>query len=297
MFRKDKLKSLTKNQQEVELTNLGLPDYYVQYILNGTCSEENQNQLNFILFLLNESVPVSQKIKLVFKSVENISKAIEEYFQQLNTESIEELKEILDPEDFQNLWVNIDQICFIQHLLNQRQNSQEIDELFNQINTYTKGKHSWRYTQQELNLSDQIIINPGNQQQSIYISEKIHKYIRIEQKQVDEIIQAITKFTDENESNIRHSLHNQLNKIPQIGSNFKITFEHSFNHYIIHSKLKRGDKTRIKRLIYSLISRYYSSLPCTQHELQIMENRTSVSSSDFNAFIKYKTDLWFNSNN
>lgn len=54
MLRKDKIKDLTEEEVQIALTQSGLPDFYVKYLLTGECSEEDKKKLEIYLFLMNE---------------------------------------------------------------------------------------------------------------------------------------------------------------------------------------------------------------------------------------------------
>lgn len=294
MLRKDKIKDLTEEEVQIALTQSGLPDFYVKYLLTGECSEEDKKKLEIYLFLMNEKTPLSERLKFIL-DLSDLGWLITNYWSLLNREALNKLKSILNPSDFTNLLIELDRICLIQYFLNHRHTYPIIDELINEYNTFIQGKHSWRYTMDELKISNSILLNPGKEQQQITINDSIKGFIKKQQKELDEVFEFLKIFSDENEKVLRKDLHQQLDKAPLIKEKFQVRFHHPFDYYLTNTKLRRGNKTRIKQWVYAIISKYYTSLPTTAKELRHSEGRTSVTDADFNAFMKSKTDLWFQS--
>ena len=297
MLKENKIKQLSNKELQKALEQSGLPDYFIQYVLTGDCPEQHKSKLKLILYLMDESIPLSNRFRVWLSLLENqeCDKFLGLYSEQLNHKAIDELKQLLHTTDYNNLFVELDRICLIQFILNHRHTYPIIDKLINEYNTFIQGKHSWRYTMDELKISNSILLNPGKEQQQITINDSIKGFLKKQQKELDEVFEFLKIFSDENEKVLRKDLHQQLDKAPLIKEEFKVRFHNPFDYYLTNTKLRRGNKTRIKQWVYAIISKYYTSLPTTAKELRHSEERTNVTDTDFKAFIKSKTDLWFKS--
>lgn len=297
MLRENKIKQLSQDEVEKTLKQSGLPNYYIQYILTGDCPEEHRSKLELLIYLMDETIPLSHRLKLLLELLEDqkCDEFLRLYFKQLNHKALDELKQLLHTTDYNNLFVELDRICLIQLVLNHRDTHAIIDKLISQYNTFIQGRHSWRYTIDELKISNSILLNPGQEQQQITINDSIKGFIKNQQKELDEVFELLKIFSDENEKVLRKDLHQQLNKAPLIKEEFKVRFPHPFDYYLTNSTLRKGDKTRIKQCVYAITAKYFPSLPVTAKELRDSEGRTSVTDADFKAFRKSKTDLWFKS--
>lgn len=295
MLRENKIKPLSQDEVEKALKRTGLPDYYIQYRLTGDCPEQDRSKLKILLYLMDEAIPLSDRLKILLEFFDNpeCKEFIEMYSDLLNHEALDELKQLLHPTDYNNLFVELDRICLIQFILNHRVTYAIIDVLINRYNTFIQGKHSWRYTIDELKISNSILLNPGQEQQQISINDSIKGFIKKQQKELDEVFELLKIFSDESEEVLRKDLHQQLDKASLIKKEFKVRFHHHYNYYLTNSTLRKGDKTRIKQWVYAIIAKYCPSLPVTAKELRDSEGRTSVTDADFKAFRKSKSDLWF----
>jgi hypothetical protein len=297
MLRENKIKQLSQDEVKRALEQAGLPNYFIQYVLTGNCQEQDRSKLKLLLYLMDEIIPLSHRLKILLGFFDNpkCKEFIEMYSDLLNHEALDELKRLLHPTDYNNLFVELDRICLIQFILNHRDTYAIIDELINRYNTFIRGKHSWRYTIDELKISNSILLNPGQEQQQISINDSIKGFIKNQQKELDEVFELLKIFSDENEKVLRKDLHQQLDKVPLVKEEFKVRFHHPYDYYHTNSTLRKGDKTRIKQWVYAVMSKYFPSLPITAKELRDSEGRSNVTDADFKAFMKSKTDLWFKS--